>query len=64
MNWVPSQSLASEANMGACKKETDEIAKEVEVDTEVKGLGFGTVQLFVFEIGSHQVALAILELIT
>lgn len=62
MNWVPSQGLASEANMGACK-ETDELANEVKVNTEVKGLGFGTVQLFVFEIGSYQVALAGLELI-
>lgn len=63
MNWVPSQSRASDVNMGACKKETDKIAKGVKVDAEVKGLGFGTVQLFVFEIGSHQIALAGLELI-
>lgn len=48
--------------MGACK-ETDELANKVKADTEVKGLGFGTVQLFVFEIGSHQVVLTGLELI-
>lgn len=48
--------------MGACK-ETDELANEVKADREVKGLGFGTVQLFGFEIGSYQVALAGLELI-
>lgn len=47
----------------AFARRLDELANEVKVDTEVKWLGFGTVQLFIFEIGSYQVALAGLELI-